>query len=339
MPATDPRRGRLLTGVVGVVVSVALLAWAVRHVEFRDVASRLREARPMPLLAAVAVATSTFLLRALRWRVLVRAEDGSDIPFPARWHATAMGFMANNVLPLRAGELLRAFALSRLGGVRLATALTSLVVERVLDGLTLVLSISLGLALAGLPATTTVAGISLRRIALVSAVAGLGAVAAALALVLRPAWGERVIRALLPAGPLEARLVLLLHGVRDGVTVLADPARLALAVGWSVALWLVNALSFHVAYGAFGIAGSFGSALLLQGLLAFGIAVPSTPGFIGPFEAVIVAVLGLFAVPDATAFSYALAYHVTTFVPIIVLGLWSLARSPVRLADLRDGTS
>ena len=87
---------------------------------------------------------------------------------------------------------------------------------------------------------------------------------------------------------------------------LRSPVRLAEVVVWSLVLWLVNGLAFYVGFTAFGIPVSYGGALLLQGLLVLGISIPSTPGFFGPFEAVIVAVLALYGVPGSLAFSYAI---------------------------------
>jgi uncharacterized membrane protein YbhN (UPF0104 family) len=99
---------------------------------------------------------------------------------------------------------------------------------------------------------------------------------------------------------------------------------------------MVNALGYYVCFWAFGIPVSYMGALLLQGLLILGISIPSTPGFFGPFEAVIVAVLALYGVPHALAFSYAIAFHVTSFFPITLLGLWSLARTPGGFRSLRQ---
>jgi len=117
--------------------------------------------------------------------------------------------------------------------------------------------------------------------------------------------------------------------------VLRSPRRLAGVIFWSLVLWLVNALAFYVGFAAFDIPVSYTGALLLQGLLVLGISIPSTPGFFGPFEAVIVAVLALYGVRASLAFSYAIAFHVTTFVPITLLGLWSLVRTPGGISALR----
>jgi uncharacterized membrane protein YbhN (UPF0104 family) len=117
--------------------------------------------------------------------------------------------------------------------------------------------------------------------------------------------------------------------------VLRSPARLAGVILWSLVLWLVNALAFYLGFAAFEIPVSFSGGLLMQGLLVLGISVPSTPGFFGPFEAVIVAVLALYGVPGSLAFSYAIAFHLTTLLPITLLGLWSLTRTPEGFSVLR----
>ena len=117
---------------------------------------------------------------------------------------------------------------------------------------------------------------------------------------------------------------------------LTSPGRIAASVFWSLAVWVVNGLSFYVAFLAFEIPVGLPGALLLQSLLVLGIAVPSSPGFFGVFEAVIKAVLAIFGVASGPAVSYALTYHITTFIPITLLGLWSLARTPIALREARQ---
>src|SRR4029079_12981153 len=124
------------------------------------------------------------------------------------------------------------------------------------------------------------------------------------------------------------KMVTMVEGIRQGLVALRTPGRLLLVALWSLLLWMMNALAFYVGFAAFDIRVSYVGALLLQGLLVLGIAIPSTPGFFGPFEAVIVAVLALYAIPHDQAFSYAVSYHVTSLLPITILGLWSLARTP-----------
>ena len=151
-----------------------------------------------------------------------------------------------------------------------------------------------------------------------------------------PLAAERVVRRVLPAGPARRAPRGLIEGVRHGLVgaAVARPCWPATVV-WSLVLWLVNGLAFYVAFKAFGIPVDYLGALLMQGILVFGISVQLTPGFVGQFEAAIVAALALFGVPNDLASSYAIAFHATTFLPIILLGAWSLARTPVALSDLR----
>lgn len=132
-----------------------------------------------------------------------------------------------------------------------------------------------------------------------------------------------------------ARLLEMLEGLLGGLDALKSPRRFALVTFWSFVVWLVSAASYWLGFIALGTPVPASAALLLQGLIAFGVAIPSSPGFFGPFEAVTRAVLGLYGVPVTLAVSYAVAYHIAVYVPISVLGLWSLSRAHLHLADLK----
>jgi hypothetical protein len=247
----------------------------------------------------------------------------------------AIGFMANNLLPLRAGELVRAWAVSRLAPVRISSALASIAVERVFDAVAAIGGLGLGLLVSGLSSEVALGGLSVatlaRRVGMLAGVAVLGS-----ALLLTwPHAAARLVERIVPFPGLARRLVALLEGVRAGLAALRSPRRLAAVLVWSVVLWLVNAASFWALFPAFGIEGDFGRALVVQGAVVFGVAVPSSPGYVGVFEAAILLALALYGVPQDQGLAYALTYHATTFLPIILLGFLSLARTPVGWRDLR----
>ena len=311
------------------------MVWALRGVHANELLRHLRNAHLAPLCAAIVIATLTYPIRLIRWRLLLRNEDGGPLPAAPLWHAVAIGFMANNLLPFRAGELVRLIAASRLTGARVSAALSSVAVERIFDGLAVVSLLSLSLIVSDLPPDVAVGGVSVRHAAQVAGAMGVAALGVALTVVAFPQPAERAVRAMLPAGRMTERIVAMIDGLRHGLTVLRSPTLLAGTIVWSLVLWLTNALAFYVAFHAFDIPVGFFGALLLQGVLIFGITVQLTPGFLGQFEAAIVAGLALFRVPNDLASSYAIAFHITTFLPIILLGAWSLARTPVALSDLR----
>jgi uncharacterized membrane protein YbhN (UPF0104 family) len=117
------------------------------------------------------------------------------------------------------------------------------------------------------------------------------------------------------------------EGFVAGLAVLRHPGRFAVVVSWSLVLWLVNA--FHLPVPA-------EAALTLQGLIGFGVALPSSPGFFGPFEAATRVALAIYGIGAEQAVSYAVAYHIAGFLPITLLGLYSLHRMHLRLRELRQ---
>ena len=304
----------------------------------RALVGHLRRADPGLVLATIVLATLTFPLRAVRWQLILRDVGGSRLPLGPLWHATAIGFMANNLLPVRAGEFARAYAARQALPVRFTTALASVGVERVLDGLVLVGLLTIALVAPSFPRQATIGGASLSGLATGAAALFAGVLLIALLVVHRPApwltWLDRIAHAALPAR-LADRAAHAAEGLIAGLEVLRNPGRFLGVVLWSLVLWLVNAASFAVCFRAFGLAVPPESALLLQAIIGFGVALPASPGFVGVFEAATRATLAIYGVDATRAVSYALAYHIGTFFPITLLGLYSLSRMRLHLAELR----
>lgn len=302
-----------------------------------EVVGHLRAARFFPFLGCVVTATLVFPLRTIRWQYILQL-DGVKLPFVPLWHATAIGFMANNLLPARAGEVARAYAATRLTAVPFMTVAATLVVERMMDGLTLVTILALAVWLTGFEMTTTVGPFTFGHI--------LGGAALLLVVALGVAvwavhWpdptmkiGRKTLNAVLPARWAE-KGVRAMEGVFDGFGVLREWKRLGLVAAWSVVIWGANGISFLLCMVAFDLPVPWTAAFVVQSLIAFGISVPSAPGFFGVFEAVTKATLILYGIAPDLAVSYAVGYHLFTFVPITVLGLWSLSRAHLHLAELR----
>ena len=324
-------RNKALAAVLGVGVSLLFLWWALKGLSFAEVWHHAARANIGLVLAAVAVATVTFVMRIFRWRLILRADDGGPVDRLPMWHAIAIGFMANNVLPFRAGEVLRAVAITRLAPVKFSTALSSLVLERLFDGIAIIGLLFLGLVTAGIPATTKIGDVVVADAATNMAILCVILLAACAATLLFPEFAKRAIRTLVPSPRIADRLAQFVDGVRGGVQALASPTRVAAVTLWSFLMWLFNAVSFWIGYRAFGIEVGYGGAILQQSILVLGIAAPSSPGYVGVFEGIVKAVLALFGVPANIAVAFALTYHLTTFLPITLLGFFSLLRTGLSL--------
>lgn len=324
-------RNRTLAAVFGIAVSGFFLWWALRGISFAEVWGHARSANLGLIILSIVCTTLTFVIRIFRWRLILRTEDGGPVGRGPMWHAIAIGFMANNVLPLRAGEVLRAVTINRLAPVKFTTALSSLVLERLFDGLAIIGLLFLGLISAGIPAATRIGGFVVADLATKMAIL-CGILFAGCAVTLAfPDLVKRLIVKLIPMPRFADRLVAIVEGIRGGVQALASPSRIIAVALWSFGMWLFNAFSFYLGYKAFGIGVGYGGAMLQQSILVLGIAAPSSPGYVGVFEGIIKAVLALFGVPGDLAVAFALTYHVTTFLPITLLGLVSLVRTGLSL--------
>ena len=129
------------------------------------------------------------------------------------------------------------------------------------------------------------------------------------------------------------------RGKGAALGVLRDLRQSGIVFVWALASWLVNAVSFWIAFKAVGIDAPFSAALFLQSMLAFAVAVPSAPGFFGVFEAASKVALGVYGIDNTLAVSYALGYHILGWIPITVIGFWYLAKMGLHLKDVGEQRS
>ena len=306
--------------LVGIAASVALLWWALHDVSATEVLREIRRADPLLLGLAVLVSTLGFLVRALRWGALLFPAAGR-VPLEPRFAATNVGFAANNLLPARVGEIVRALVLTRLTRVPVAASLGSLVVERLFDALVLVGLMFGAMATPGFPAFADIGGVDTRAAAALIFVASVVGGVALFALAAAPQATLRITARVLPAG-LSNRVLRPLESFAAGLGALSDARVFAVSLAWALGQWLFLALSFLLALRAFGIDHvSFAGAVFLQSLIGLAVAVPSAPGFFGPFEAAAKVGLSLWGVPAGQAVSFAVGFHIGGFIPVTVIGL------------------
>jgi glycosyltransferase 2 family protein len=322
--------------IVGIAISAFLIWWVLRGVELSAVWGEVRRAHWGLLLAAVAVATSGFLVRALRWKLLLQpVAPGTRLG--TRFAAVSIGFAANNLLPARVGEFARAWAISRMEPVRVGGALGSLVAERFLDAVAVFGLLAIALLHPDFPSDATVAGRSIG--ALVGTfLAFIGVVLGGIVLlILIPRQFLRVIGTLGRFLPDRAAR-LLLDGLRsfiEGLAALHDPRLLAGALAWSFGFWAWNAVSFWLGMHAFGIDQGYSTALFVQGIIAVGVAVPSAPGFFGTFHAAaVVGLVEVYGVGENATLAFAFGYHLGGFIPVTLLGLWYAGRLGLSMREL-----
>lgn len=322
---------RRLQVVLGLVLSALFLWLAFRGVDFGALGQALAMARYELVLPALALYFSGVWLRSLRWRAVLWPIK--PVPAHRLFPVVVMGYMANNVLPARLGEVVRAYVLGRREDVSRLSTLATIVVERVLDGL--VMLAFMGLVVLILPLTA-----AMWR--LLTAAAALFVIAAAilLSLAVAPAGSQRWARAALRPLPPRAQDVLLplMVQVLDGLAGLRGAGGVLRALALSFAAWTVEALMYYVLMFAFDIPTSAPAPAALAALTTavanLGTLIPSSPGYVGVYHYLAKEVLMQFGVPPEPALGYVLVLHAALVVPVTLLGLLYAWREHVQLTTL-----
>ena len=312
---------------VGLAVSVAALALAMLGIDLRRVGATLAQAEYVYLVPATVGMLAYLAARAVRWRLLL----GPQVPLSRAFWVTCVGYLVSNVLPFRLGDPARAVVVGRGGQVSTAAALSTVVVERVLDMLMVVA------LLAGVAPFVSGAG-SAVGVGLVAGGAALVALAVLLVLALRPDWGQWAVRRLLGWLPrLDGeRWARALDGLFEGLAPLRSGRRGLALLAWSVVTWACVVAFYWAILRAFLPQPPPAAAPFLVCVVGLGMAVPSSPGAVGVFHAV--ARYGLtvpFGVPTDQAVTVAFALHAFQYILGSMLGLAGLARESLSLGWLR----
>ena len=328
---------------LGIAISLVCLYFVFRNIEWLKVLETLQTVNYGWLGLSMVCTLSTIWLRAERWKYLLAPIK--QLNFQRLVPATMIGFMANNVLPARAGEFIRAYMIGRKEQISKTASFATIVVERVFDmamnlGFLMLVLLRVDFSQAHLNAQTGFLSPALiRRVGLVSMLFLVGVVVFLVLLKELPRQTTRVVQFVLKPLPpiLTDKALELLHSFRLGLQVLKTGAHLAYLIVWSLAVWLVSVLAGWCILRAFGLLLPFIAAMFLTVLIAFSVALPSSPGYIGPFHAAVLTGV-LFFVPtlDKSAVAgIALVYHLTVILPITVMGLYYLWKENLTFADIQ----
>ncbi|MEZ4498521.1 MAG: lysylphosphatidylglycerol synthase transmembrane domain-containing protein [Thermomicrobiales bacterium] len=328
---------RNLRILIGLLISAGFLYFALRGQDFGAVRSAFRQVEIWYVLPAVLLYFLGLCVRAVRWRILLAPV--ADVPVSRLLSINAVGLMANNVLPLRTGEVVRAYALSKKAPVTKSAALGTIAVERIFDGITMLLFISVSMLFVSLTS-------DLRHVAVLAAVI----FSIALVMVVLLAHGGSVRDRFLQValgylpGPVEERVSRMADSFIAGLGVFTRWRSLLLVGGTSILAWSLEASVYWVTARAFGgeIADVMGPAetVLTTGIANLATLVPSSPGYVGPFEAAVILVLsGALDLTRELALSYGILIHALLYFPVTLWGAveWSRLQLSLRQIQAGDG--
>lgn len=322
----------------GLVITVVCVVWAARGIPMADVVDSMRRADfwSMLLLSAPFYTVSVYV-RALRWRHLTKtiAEMDRGLLFRSQ----SLGFMVNNLLPLRVGEFVRSWTLSQDTRTSFGAVVGTVVLERVLDVVAVLILAAGSLAYVG--TASDVGGVLAEGSILLLPVA-LAPLFALIAMRMAP---DRVIRTSrfflrpLPVAMRE-RAQSMIRSFINGLGALSGGSHLFWIVLHSITIWLVlSAAPILIALQAFGVdlgtpVETLVASWIVLSAVGVAVAIPSAPGFIGPYQLAFKATLVRFGVDPATALAMGVLVWFVFWLTLTLQGLFFLRRSHTSLSEL-----
>lgn len=317
---------------IGLLVSGIFLYLAFRGQDLGEIQNALRQANYWYVIPAVGLYFVGVYLRAFRWAWVLRGLV--PLGTPKLFSVVVIGYMANNVLPLRAGELVRSYVLSTRTGLPKTSILATIAVERLFDGLTMLLFILVASIFIGLTdqleAVTLLAG-------------GIFGVLILILLFLTTTSARTLlISVILPRLPdiIRGRAERMIESIFTGLSVLRRRNDLVIISTVSVIAWLFEASMYLVIAIGFGLEVGIAAILLVTAVANLATLIPSSPGYVGPFEAgVLLALVGAIGIQREVALSFAIVVHAALYLPITIWGLIYWWRESLSWRDIHRLTT
>jgi glycosyltransferase 2 family protein len=328
----------VLRTILVIALAVGLLAVFLRNADLTRVWAEMQSAKKGWLGAALGLTFVMYVVRAERWQYMLAPLGHTR--FWVAFRTTVIGFAASFVLPARAGEVLRPYLLARSERLPATAAFATIVLERVLDLVTVL--ILLGLFLAAFASDAAAAAPGLFQAV---AVGGLALAPVGLALLVGmfvvAGHPERLHRLMLRVERLLPTRIA--HAVAnfartfaEGLAAVRHPRRLVFALAWSFVLWLAIAAQVWVLTRAFEVKVPFPASFLLTAMLVVGVSIPTPGGVGGSHEALRLGLTSFYGVDNDVAVGIAILQHGVNFVPVTLLGLWLIIREGLTFGRLRE---
>ncbi len=318
---------RYITLLIGIAVSAFFIYIALPGLHLSEVADAMRTANYWWLAPGIAVYFGGLWVRSWRWHFTLR--EIKNVPTVRLFPLTCIGYFGNNVYPFRAGEVLRSVVLKGTEQIAISSSLATVLIERIFDGLVMLLFVFIALPFAPMPA-------EYRRLVIMLTVLMLAATGVFIWLAVRP---KRIIAVyswfatrLLPTG-IREKTDILVERFLEGLSSLANPSDVVMIFLTSVVIWLLETVKYWFVMHAFPFEVSFIVLMLMNGLVNLATTLPSAPGYIGTFDTPGIETLTAFGINRDLAASYTFTLHAALWLPVTMVGAYYFWRKQLSWSD------
>lgn len=323
---------------LGIAVSVFFMGLLFRKIDFNQLYQALRSVDYRYVLSAVVLTFISYFLRAVRWQYLLISFK--HIPLSSLFPATIIGYMANNLLPARLGEFVRAYVLAQREEMETPAVFASLVIDRLFDGFTVLLMLLITLFTLHLPENMSEAGVALRAGGVITFLIYCTVILFLFMLKRHTTKTLHIVGKLAKPFPqrLSDKLIPLLGSFIAGINISFKGRHIVAVLASSILIWLFALLPVDMVLQGFGINMPITASMFILVLLVFAVMVPASPGFIGTYHYACFQGLSVFGIDASTSISLALVIHGISFFPVIIAGMYYLWRDRISLKAVQKAS-
>jgi len=316
--------------LIGILISLIFLYLAFRKVDWNELWLALKGANYWWILPNIALVILSMWMRAYRWKFMVNPIK--KVRMGSLFSSVMIGFMANNVLPARLGELVRAYSLGNKENISRSATFATIMIERVFDGFSLLLILWLSLLMyPELPGWIKQAG-NLFLLMNLATLAFLVLIEVKRELTLK---FLRLVFRLLP-NSLSSRAEEISEKFIGGLRVFRNVPSLLWILAWSIFIWGVIGISNYFIFLAFDQNPAVFASFILLGIVSLAVMLPSSPGFVGTFHAACVASFLILSLNESVSRPFSILLHASQYFPVTLLGLYYLRKEHLSLKTLES---
>lgn len=314
--------------ILGILISIILVYLSIRGINLRDIINDLHNIEVRYVIIFLLLMIFMQWLRSYRWGVILQPLE--KIGQLSLFSVTSVGFLAIAAIPARLGELARPYLIARRSTIKMSSALGTILVERVLDGfsvLTIAVIVLLNTDLPSWMIKSSVIFFSLTLIIFCSI----------LCLIWRREAAIKIINKFLNKfhGKFAHKIDDIIHRFIDGFQIITDIRLLFYLFFLSALVWLVDVFAIYVLLEAFSFKLPVIASFVVMVILIVGIAVPTAPGYIGSWHYSCILALGLFGIAKPEALSFAVVYHFLSMIIVVILGVAFLPFNKFSISDMK----
>jgi len=315
---------------LGVFVTILFMWYAVKDISLYEILGKIKNANHISLIFILATTYVFFWIKALRWKFLLTPIGDFSVKEVAG--PMMVGFLGNNILPLRLGEIVRVVAFCKKFNAHKSAVFSTLILERIFDIFSILIMLIIGISLTpSIPDWCKNVGFGM----------GIMALSLSVLLAIYVKWFDEIVAifkkyfSFLPEkifNLISNQIEKSVHGLHT----LKDTRILMINILLSALEWLAMCAIIHLSLIAFEVYVPFSVSFIVNGVTSFGVAIPSSPGFFGIIEAVFSKTLALFGVSSINAISAAIYFHLSVYISVNIVGFYYLHKMGLKLADVSE---